>query len=151
MEAALATGACAENKLSVLVLILVVILIATKYAVHDDGVGSDAVIDMQLLHTSLCKAIEEKFLIVLDQDDVGALQVCILLSSYYFYHGRPNRCLAINSAAIRMAQTLKFHRELSWDGISTVEREQRRRVWWALYVLDRLACLLSPLSKIPAY
>ncbi len=37
--------------------------------------------------------------------------------------------------AIKLAQALGMNRE--WQGIPTVERELRRRLFWALYVADR--------------
>jgi hypothetical protein len=139
MNSALTTGRVGERNLSNIVLLLVVLLIATKYVAEEDVISPRTPIDIDHLQTKLLRAVENKFLAVLDQDNVGAVQVCVLLSSFYFYHGRPNRCLAINSAAIRMAQNLKFNRERSWQGVDTIEREQRRRVWWALYVLDGYA------------
>ncbi|ORX54549.1 hypothetical protein DM01DRAFT_1362876 [Hesseltinella vesiculosa] len=43
----------------------------------------------------------------------------------------------INSAAIRMAQDLGLHRSSeSWD-IPESEKETRRRVWWAVYIMDK--------------
>jgi hypothetical protein len=136
MNSVLATGHVREHNLSTLVLILVVLLIGTKYVAKEDVFSILPPVDLDRLQANLLATVESKFLAVLDQDNVGAIQVCILLSSFYFYHGRPNRCLAINSAAMRMAQNLKFNREDSWHAIDTIEREQRRRAWWALYVLD---------------
>lgn len=138
LSSLLETGRTSERSLSRLLLILVILLIATKYVVVADIKTARSSIDINLLQAKLLATIEKNFLAVLDQDNIGAIQVCILLSSFYFYHGRPNRCLAINSAAIRMAQNMKFHHEASWYGVDTIEREQRRRVWWALYVLDGL-------------
>lgn len=134
----LQTSRSPVRRLSNIVLILVALLIATKYVAEEDMKTAHESLDVTLLQSELLAAVESKFLAILDQENVGAIQVCILLSSFYFYHGRPNRCLAINSAAVRIAKSLKFHREDTWQGIDTIEREQRRRVWWALYVLDGL-------------
>ncbi|OAL31205.1 hypothetical protein AYO22_01238 [Fonsecaea multimorphosa] len=128
MQSILTTGYVAERNLSTLVLILVILLIATKYTTEEELDNVCAGIDLPLLQSKLLKAIETHFLAILDQDNIGTIQVCILLSSFYFYHGRPNRCLAINSAALRIAQNLKFHREPYWHGIDATEREVRRRV-----------------------
>ncbi|OQV03457.1 Fungal Zn2-Cys6 binuclear cluster domain-containing protein [Cladophialophora immunda] len=136
LQSILNTGYVAERNLSTLILILVTLLIATKYTTHEELENVCAGIDVPLLQSKLLETVETHFLAILDQDNIGTIQVCILLSSFYFYHGRPNRCLAINSAAVRIAQNLKFHRESYWRGIDVIEREVRRRVWWALYVLD---------------
>ncbi|CAO3641602.1 unnamed protein product [Cunninghamella blakesleeana] len=43
----------------------------------------------------------------------------------------------INAAAIRMAQDLGLHRSSElWD-IPESEKETRRRVWWAVYIMDK--------------
>lgn len=136
LVAVLRTGRIAERKLCTLVLILVVLLIATKYATKEEVESACPGIDMNMVQSKILKTVEAQFLVVLDQDNIATIQVCILLSSFYFYHGRPNRCLAINSAAIRIAQNLRYHRESHWRGIDLIEREVRRRAWWALYVLD---------------
>lgn len=138
LDTVLNTGSIGEHRLSTLILILVILLIATKYTKEEEAaVFLRAGVQLQLLQSRLLRIIEWKFLAVLDQDDIGALQVCVLLSSFYFYHGSPNRCLAMNSAAIRIAQKMKIHQESDWPPqIDKVEREVRRRVWWALYVVD---------------
>ncbi len=136
IDSMLATGCTAESNLSTVVLILVVLLIGTKYTTEQEAEIACPEINLELLQSNLLKAIESNFLLVMDQDNTATIQVCILLSSFYFFHGRPNRCLAINSAAIRIAQNLKLHQESRWRQISVVERETRRRVWWALYMLD---------------
>lgn len=143
LESMLTTGCTAESNLSTVVLILVVLLIGTKYATEQEAETACPEIDLALLQSKLLQTIESNFLLVLDQANTATLQVCILLSSFYFYHGRPNRCLAINSAATRIAQNLKFHQESRWRNIGVIERETRRRVWWALYVLDGSA---SPIA-----
>ncbi|KIW17992.1 hypothetical protein PV08_02278 [Exophiala spinifera] len=138
LDNVLRTGSIGEHRLSTLILILVILLIATKYTREEEAsLFLRAGVNLQLLQSRLLRIVEWKFLAVLDQDDIGALQVCVLLSSFYFYHGSPNRCLAMNSAAIRIAQKMKIHQESDWPShIDKVEREVRRRVWWALYVVD---------------
>ncbi|ORZ13577.1 fungal-specific transcription factor domain-domain-containing protein, partial [Absidia repens] len=43
----------------------------------------------------------------------------------------------INAAAIRMAQDLGLHRSSEVWEISEDEKETRRRVWWAVYIMDK--------------
>jgi hypothetical protein len=136
LEEMLRSGVFPRQKLSTVILMMVVLLIGTKYVLIDEMPPTYSSHDLSRLQAVLLERIESRFLTVLDQDDVGAVQICVLLSSFYFYHGRPHRCLAMNSAAIRLAQGIKLHRESTWGDIDPIEREVRRRVWWALYVLD---------------
>ncbi|KAI8098493.1 fungal-specific transcription factor domain-containing protein, partial [Halteromyces radiatus] len=43
----------------------------------------------------------------------------------------------INGAAIRMAQDLGLHRSTETWQITEGEKETRRRVWWAVYIMDK--------------
>ncbi|KPI34413.1 uncharacterized protein AB675_3872 [Cyphellophora attinorum] len=141
LEEMLNTGTFPRQKLSTIILVMVVLLIGTKYVLVDEIPPTYSSHDLSRFQAVLLEKIEARFLAVLDQDDVGAIQVCVLLSSFYFYHGRPHRCLAMNSAATRLAQGMKLHRESTWRVIDPIEREVRRRVWWAVYVLDGYGAL----------
>lgn len=147
MQSILDTKHISPHKLSLAVLILVILLIGTKYTKEAEALG----LDLTSIESKLLERIESKFLAVLDENNVGTVQVCILLSSFYFYHGRPSRCLALNSMAIKIAQTLKFDFESTWTGIDLAERENRRRAWWNLYVFDGYIYQVPPCSHLSDY
>lgn len=43
---------------------------------------------------------------------------------------------AMTAAVVRMAQGLGIHRDGTHFGLSALETEMRRRLWWAIYLLD---------------
>ncbi|KAI1875842.1 uncharacterized protein JN550_002128 [Neoarthrinium moseri] len=64
------------------------------------------------------------------------VQALILLSNLSQKRNKPNTGSNFLGLAVRMALSLGLHRELpDWD-ISLLQREQRRRVWWGLYMFD---------------
>ncbi|EXJ86840.1 hypothetical protein A1O3_03794 [Capronia epimyces CBS 606.96] len=160
----LRSGRAHRGQKCVLYLIAVILAIGAGYArdeseVHVDGQGHghgkghphdklpdvDVNIDLTKLQSRLIQTVEANFLDMIDVASVASVQTCILLSSFYLYSHRPKpkpkRCFIINGAALRAAQVLGLHRESTWGAISTVEREVRRRVWWALYVCDGFMAL----------
>ena len=40
-------------------------------------------------------------------------------------------------ASIQMAYTLGLHRDQLPESGTTIEREQNRRIWWTLFILDQ--------------
>lgn len=47
------------------------------------------------------------------------------------------------AAAVRLANSIGMHRRGSWFGLNSVEVEQRRRVFWIMYLLDKELALRS--------
>ncbi|RYN41294.1 hypothetical protein AA0112_g2223 [Alternaria arborescens] len=76
---------------------------------------------------------------LMDQSTISSVQTCILLGSYYVYHGKPNLSFALLGATIRTAQSIGLHRQpLRGDSHSI---EERKRVWWTIYTWDRFASI----------
>lgn len=70
---------------------------------------------------------------------IEQVQILLLLSFYANALGRIRSAHAYSGIALRLAIGLGLHR--SQSGVSTmdpVQRETRRRVWWTLYLFDRL-------------
>jgi gamma-glutamyl phosphate reductase len=74
---------------------------------------------------------------VYDEARIEAVQVSILLASFYMYNARPNLAFAVLGACIKSAQAMGLHRESTWRGYSQIAREVRRRTWWTIYIFDR--------------
>ncbi|KIX04781.1 uncharacterized protein Z518_05652 [Rhinocladiella mackenziei CBS 650.93] len=132
----LRTGRAHHRQKSQIYLVLVTLVIGARYAINDDAPSHSPEIELSKLETYLLKRIEENILELIDQNDLESVQTCVLLGSLYIYHRRPKRCFIINGAVMRGAQALSLHKESAWPAMSIVEREVRRRVWWALYVCD---------------
>ncbi|KAK1763287.1 fungal-specific transcription factor domain-containing protein, partial [Phialemonium atrogriseum] len=68
------------------------------------------------------------------------VEVYLLLACYSNALGRIRSAYTHSGVAMRIALSLGMHRSTSSIHISAVERESRRRIWWSLYLFDRLTC-----------
>lgn len=73
------------------------------------------------------------------------LSVQALLGMSLFLQGTPNPQPAffLVAAAIRLSHSIGLHKRGSAFGLNTVEMEQRKRVFWIAYCLDKDICLRS--------
>ncbi|KAM0338420.1 hypothetical protein ACHAPQ_002331 [Fusarium lateritium] len=76
---------------------------------------------------------------------VQRLMTCILLYDFHFRLGEYNQALMLSGLAVRMAHALQLNVEFSPDILCAeankssppaVEKESRRRLMWACYILD---------------
>ena len=91
---------------------------------------------------SLCVKYTEAARGAVDMDfpSLENFQTLLLISISYFYLGKGYKTFMLLGTAVRMAYGLDLHRELPADEPATpVEREVRRRAFWACYLLDRFA------------
>ncbi|OJJ50376.1 hypothetical protein ASPZODRAFT_90464 [Penicilliopsis zonata CBS 506.65] len=135
-----------------LLLILLVLSLGAHYytagerrnSVEDhESNGGEGEFDMQAFRTRSLAKIEGNLLDLLDGADVEAVQACVLLGSFYLYHGRPNLAYVVLGAGIRCSEIMGLARESGWRrSLSEHAREDRRRTFWALYVFDRFASIV---------
>lgn len=119
------------------ILMLTVLSLGAQYTTQDRVRTRCSTFDLEnFRHLSLTK-VEGRILYFLNDPDIESVQICLLLASFYLYHGRPNLAFVILGAGIRCSQIISLHRESLWHGISEIEKEERRRVFWALYNFDR--------------
>lgn len=88
------------------------------------------------------KEIEVNILTLCEASDLTAVQICVLVGSFYLYTGRPNLGFVILGSGIRCAYALGLHREPSWVRLAEEDIEERRLVWWALFIFDRFAAIV---------
>lgn len=76
-----------------------------------------------------------RILDILALGSLEAVQVCILLNSFYLYHGEPETAWPLCGCGLRLAQALELHRHPSHtrNTFSQLEIEDRKRCWWALH------------------
>lgn len=86
---------------------------------------------------SLVKGAGSQLTELMDQTSIASVQTCILLGSYYVYHGKPNLSFALLGATIRTAQAIGLHRQPLRGDLGSIE--ERKRVWWTIYTWDRYA------------
>ncbi|KAK3707263.1 hypothetical protein LTR37_012264 [Vermiconidia calcicola] len=82
---------------------------------------------------------ESQIIDLMDQSSITAIQILILLGSYYVYHGRPNLSFSLLGATVKAAQAAGLHREPIHA--SKADAEQQKRVWWTIYTWDRFASI----------
>lgn len=81
------------------------------------------------------KALSEEF----DEPTLETAQAVIIIVQHDFFRSKGKKSMIYVSLAIRMATTLGLHIEPQNTEMSFREREERRRTYWSLIVLDRLA------------
>jgi hypothetical protein len=108
-----------------------------RYVSEEEMQAQGLQYDLESLQTTFLARVATGFLSIVDNTGLEAVQICILLSSYYLYHGKPNLGFIVLGTGVRCAHSMDLHREATWTGLSMTAREERKRVWWALYAFDR--------------
>lgn len=135
----LTSGSVKCTKLPFLNLTLIILAFGLKYTSQEAAQEILPSIELDSLQSKLAAKIEAHFLDMFDKVDLASVQASILLCTYYFYHGKPNRGYVVLGAALKSAKALGLCRESKWDQIDSFTRELRRQVWWALYAADGYA------------
>ncbi|ETN45552.1 uncharacterized protein HMPREF1541_09384 [Cyphellophora europaea CBS 101466] len=132
----LARNSVPDHRRLVPILMLVILAFSARYAQQDAVKQILPGYDLLEMEPLWIKRVEEKLLDVLEDGGIEAVQIAIILKSYYLYGNRPKRSFAILGAGIKVALSMKLHLEGTWTVADPVRREVRRRVWWSLYVAD---------------
>ncbi|TPX16951.1 uncharacterized protein E0L32_003513 [Thyridium curvatum] len=109
--------------------------VAARYTPHPGGYQSA----VKLSEDYAARARGE---IDTDEPSVDALQSLLLLVTSFTAAGKGKKAYMLLTNAVGMAMALELHRELDDQAcVTPVEREVRRRLFWACYLLDRfMAC-----------
>lgn len=112
--------------------------------------SNDQQLKMRQFSKEIIARIEQQFLKIIDSPDEEAVQICVLLGSFFLFNGRPTSGLGILGSGIKIAQVLRLHREPASTEMSASRLESRRCSWWALEIFDKsvssiLCSLLLPL------
>jgi hypothetical protein len=135
-----ADGMAYVSQRGFLLLLSVVLGLGAWYKSHKQKQPTDHV-DWMACATSLVNGAGSRLTELMDQASIASVQACILLGSYYVYHGKPNLSFSLLGATIRTAQAIGLHRQaLRGDVDST---EERKRVWWTIYTWDRQVVSLT--------
>ncbi|KAI0168665.1 putative C6 transcription factor [Pestalotiopsis sp. NC0098] len=121
-----------------LLLLSTVLGMAAWYKSHKDRADAEYPDeDWHAWSSSLIKGAESQLTDLMDHISISSVQACILLGSFYVYHGKPNLSFALLGATIKTAQALALHRQPLQGNAESVE--ERKRVWWTIYTWDRFA------------
>lgn len=108
-------------------------------------------IDPEALRECIFSTIQNKLLDIVALGQLESVQTCVLLGTYYLYHGNPGLAWPVCGCGLRVAQALSLHRKLPLvsNTHSTVtspelrrQTEERKRCWWAIYEIETF-CSMS--------
>ncbi|KAJ5908885.1 hypothetical protein N7495_001567 [Penicillium taxi] len=80
---------------------------------------------------------------LLGHPNLQQVQVEGLLAFYLLSTGQINRSWRITGVAIRSAVAMGLNLRSESESVSHVSKETRYRVWWALFMLDTLLCVMT--------
>ncbi|KAK7202494.1 fungal-specific transcription factor domain-containing protein [Myxozyma melibiosi] len=105
-------------------------------------------LNIDLVISQLVSVVRIHLFDILSCGTIASVQSCVLLSYFYLHHGNPSLAWTIAGSAIKSAQSLGLHRESTSASSSSEFSDSksatcmlRRRVFWALYNLDRLTTI----------
>lgn len=129
-------GLAHPSQKSFLLLLSTVLGMGAWYRSHRSGIDADFPDeDWHGWSLSLVQGAGDQLTELMDQTSIASVQACILLGSYYVYHGKPNLSFALLGATIRTAQAIGLHRQPLRGDPGSIE--ERKRVWWTMYTWDR--------------
>ncbi|KAH8668887.1 fungal-specific transcription factor domain-containing protein [Xylariales sp. PMI_506] len=140
-------GAIELGHLSV---ILAVMAVSLKY-IDPDGakqlgrVGTDP----EVLMNAILAALKLGLLEILSLGSLESVQTCVLLGSYYLYHGEAQLAWPLCGCGLRTAQAINLHRKYTPTSpaeASSLQVDQiiqaRKRCWWAIYEIETFCSML---------
>ncbi|KAH6622451.1 fungal-specific transcription factor domain-containing protein [Boeremia exigua] len=136
-NAILSTGMASSGDIHFLVQLMLVLAIGARYAEPEAALSCAGLgLDLLALQDTLLHGVRAHLFDIIDEGGVECVQTCVLLSTFYLYHGKPNLAFAIHGMGFKCAEAICLHDESSWHDDTALAREVKRRVWWALYVVD---------------
>jgi hypothetical protein len=103
-------------------------------------------IEPQTLKERILANLKLRFLDVVSLGSLEAVHFCVLLGSYYLYHGEPEIAWPMCGSGLRIAQALNLHRKTLPNGSRDPVFDQtigdRKRAWWAVYEIETFCSML---------
>lgn len=102
-------------------------------------------VDSDELREHILTTLKLRMLEIIAIGSLEAVQMCVLLGSYYMYHGEPGLAWPLCGCALRLAQALELHRSSRPDAgsvASTEVIEARKRCWWALHEIETFSSMI---------
>ncbi|RDL41519.1 Uncharacterized protein BP5553_01498 [Venustampulla echinocandica] len=127
-------------------LLMMVLAFGAQYAAKNPRWKFRAVIekhsiDLHALTENLIQHVRSRLLDSLERCQVEVVQICVLLGTFYIYHGKPNLSWSILGLAVKCAYALTMHREVDWRG-SNVVLQTRKRAWAHTFISDTFAAVI---------
>ncbi|KAL5615841.1 hypothetical protein FOBRF1_004589 [Fusarium oxysporum] len=103
-------------------------------------------VNQKELKDRILTTLKLRFLDVVSRGSLEAVQFCVLLASYYLYHGEPGMAWPLSGSGLRIAQALNLHRKMTpgdpSDQALNQQIQDRKRAWWAVYEIDTFCSML---------
>ena len=99
-------------------------------------------VDVNALRERILTTLRLRVLDILTLGSLEAVQLCVLLGSYYLYHGEPELAWPLCGCALRLAQALDLHRRPEGSDVSQREVADRKRCWWAVHEMETLCSMM---------
>ncbi|KAF5561824.1 hypothetical protein FPHYL_5955 [Fusarium phyllophilum] len=103
-------------------------------------------VDPKELEDRILASLKSRFLDIISKGSLEAVQFCVLLASYYLYHGEPGLAWPLSGSGLRIAQALNLHRKMTTedhsDQVFNQQTQDRKRAWWAVYEIDTFCSML---------
>jgi hypothetical protein len=127
-------------------LLMMVLAFGAQYAAKNPKWKFRAVIEkhsinLKTLTQSLIQHVRSRLLDSLERCQVEVVQICVLLGTFYIYHGKPNLSWPILGLAVKCSYALAMHREVDWRG-SNVVLQTRKRAWAHTFIADTFAAAI---------
>ncbi|KAF2021573.1 hypothetical protein BU24DRAFT_362219 [Aaosphaeria arxii CBS 175.79] len=146
-----------QSSIGFLGVLAAVCVVSLSYLSHDQRSQlADHGIDPEILQKQLLMSLKMRLLDIVSQGSIEAVQACVLLGSFYLYHGEPSLAWPICGCGLRIAQALNLHRRCpqpendppDLDDRTRRTEESRKRCWWAVYEIETFCSMLYgfPLS-----
>jgi hypothetical protein len=138
----ISTGMVSEQRKTFPFLLLVILAYSARYVLPEDVQQVCPGHDLAQMELLWIKTAEANLLDALEDAGIEAIQIALVMKSYYLYGNRHRRSFAVLGAAIKIALASKLHLESSWDVTDQPQRELRRLLWWRLWIADVWAAVI---------
>ncbi|KAK6837074.1 hypothetical protein RU639_001642 [Aspergillus parasiticus] len=101
-------------------------------------------IDPDKLKERIFSAVRTRLLDIVSVGSLEVVEMCVLLGTYYLYHGAPRLAWPVCGCGLRIAQALGLHRKRSSSPQQSLQKstaarkqnEAKKRGWWAIYEIE---------------
>ena len=98
--------------------------------------------DLASLRTNAIQVADSAFFKVLSFPNLAAVQIGILLGSFYLFNGKPCLGFGILGSAVKCAQVIGLHRQSRLSTLASGNVQNACRVWWTLEIFDKQEAIL---------
>jgi hypothetical protein len=156
-DPALQTAKQGDRYVGYITVLLATCALSLRYISPDQNRRLNALgIDPRSTREKILDALRLRLLDILALGSLEAVQTCVLLGSYYLYHGEPELAWPLCGCALRLSQALELHRRsihsMSAPTPGTISSprviEAGKRCWWAVHEIETFCSMIYgfPLS-----